>query len=204
MSLAGVVLAAGRSARMGIPKALLDFRGRPFVTRIVEALAALDVKPRLVVLGPDAARVRPLLAADPDCIVVENPDVEGGPILSLRCALAALRPVQPGGVLVWPVDLPHVRIATGERLIEAYRRGRPPAVVPAFGGRRGHPVIWDEALFSALETSELATRHGAAAVLKAHEDRLAIVAVDDPAVLDDVNTPEDYERLIREVNRDIY
>src|SRR6266566_4699359 len=155
MSLAGVVLAAGRSARMGIPKALLDFRGRPFVTRIVEALAAL-------------------------------------------------RPVRPGGVLAWPVDLPHVRIATVERLIEVYRRGRPPAAVPAFGGRRGHPVIWDEALFTALETSDLATRHGAPAILKANEDRLAIVAVDDPAVLDDVNTPEDYERLIREVNRDIY
>ncbi|SRR6266550_3051091 len=206
MSLAGVVLAAGRSARMGIPKALLDFRGRPFVTRIVEALAALDVKPRLVVLGPDAARVRPLLAGDPDCVIVENPDVEGGkgPIESLRCALAALRPVRPGGVLAWPVDLPHVRIATVERLIEVYRRGRPPAAVPAFGGRRGHPVIWDEALFTALETSALATRHGAPAILKANEDRLAIVAVDDPAVLDDVNTPEDYERLIREVNRDIY
>ena len=204
MSLAGVVLAAGPSARMGIPKALLDFRGQSFVTRIVDALAALDVKPRFVVLGPDAPRVRPLLATTPDCYIVENPDVAGGPIASLRCALAALRPVRPEALLAWPVDLPHVRIATVERMLETYRHAHPPAVVPAFGGRRGHPVIWDEALFAELETSAAATRHGARAVLKAHEDHLAIVAVDDPAVLDDVNTPADYERLIRELNRDIY
>ncbi len=204
MSLAGVVLAAGPSVRMGIPKALLDFRGQSFVIRIVDALAALEVKPRLVVLGADAARVRPLLATAPDCHVVENPDVAAGPIASLRCALAALRPARPEGLLAWPVDLPHVRIATVERIIEAYRHARPPAVVPAFGGRRGHPVLWDEALFAELETSANATRHGARAVLKAHEDELAVVAVDDPAVLDDVNTPADYERLVRELNRDIY
>src|SRR6266566_19308 len=128
MGLAGVVLAAGASERMGRPKALLDFRGRPFVVRILEALEALDVKSRVVVLGPDAARVRPSLATH-DCVIVEIPD---------------------------------------------------------------------------LATGAAATRHGAGAVLAAHEADLVTVAVDDPAVIDDLNTPEDYERLIREVNRDIY
>src|SRR3989442_7390789 len=82
MSVAGVVLAAGRSERMGAPKALLDFRGRPFVIRILEALEALDLKPRVVVLGPDAPRIRPALAAH-ECLIVENLDVAGGPIGSL-------------------------------------------------------------------------------------------------------------------------
>src|SRR6266498_2150398 len=62
MPLAGVILAAGRSARMGTPKALLDFRGAPFVVRILEALEALDLKTRVVVVGPDAGRIRPALA----------------------------------------------------------------------------------------------------------------------------------------------
>src|SRR6266566_2758104 len=155
MGLAGVVLAAGASERMGRPKALLDFRGRPFVVRILEALEALDVKSRVVVLGPDAARVRPSLA-------------------------------------------------TLERLLEAHRRARPPAVVPSFAEQRGQPVIWDQAVFPELATGAAATRHGAGAVLAAHEADLVTVAVDDPAVIDDLNTPEDYERLIREVNRDIY
>jgi molybdenum cofactor cytidylyltransferase len=203
MSLAGVVLAAGRSERMGAPKALLDFRGQPFIISILEALAALDVKPRVVVLGLDAPRIRPLLAAH-DCVIVENPDVAAGAIGSLRAALAALRPVRPAAVLAWPVDLPQVRVATVERLLEAYRRSHAPAVLPTFAERRGHPVIWDQALFPELETSEAAARHGARAVLAAHESQLVTVPVDDPAVIDDLNTPADYERLVREINRDIY
>lgn len=204
MPLAGVILAGGRSARMGAPKPLLDFRGEPFIVRILEALEALDVKTRVVVLGSDAAsRVRPAVAAH-DCLIVENPDVDGGPIASLRCALTALAPIGPGAIIVWPVDLPHVRIDTVERLIEAHRRSGAPVVVPTFAERRGHPVIWDARLFSELETSESATRDGARAVLHDHESDVLGVAVDDPAVIDQVNTPEDYERLVREWNRDIY
>src|SRR2546428_13918949 len=87
MSVAGVVLAAGRSERMGAPKALLDFRGRPFVIRILEALEALDLKPRVVVLGPDAPRIRPALAAH-ECLIVENLDVAGGPVCDPRWPIA--------------------------------------------------------------------------------------------------------------------
>src|SRR2546427_274319 len=123
MGLAGVVLAAGASERMGRPKALLDFRGRPFVVRILEALEALDVKSRVVVLGPDAARVRPSLATH-DCVIVENPDLTSHAIGSLRAALAALEPIRPSGIVAWPVDLPHVRLTTLERLLEAHRRAR--------------------------------------------------------------------------------
>lgn len=203
MSLAGVVLTGGRSARMGSPKALLDFRGQPFVVRILEALEALEVKTRVVVVGPDAPRIQPALAGH-DCLIVENADVDGGPIASLRAALRALQPVRPSAVLAWPVDLPHVRVTTVERLIETFRREPAPAVVPTFAERRGHPVLWGAALFEELLTSDAATRHGARAVLHAHAGEIVPVAVDDPAVIDDLNTPEDYERLVREVNRDIY
>ena len=203
MSLAGVVLAGGRSSRMGSPKALLDFRGQPFVVRILEALEALEVKTRVVVVGPDAPRIQPALAGH-DCLIVENSDVDGGPIASLRAALKALQPVQPSALLAWPVDLPHVRVTTVERLIETFRRDPAPAVVPTFAERRGHPVLWGAGLFEELLTSDAATRHGARAVLHAHAAELVPLAVDDPAVIDDLNTPEDYERLVRELNRDIY
>jgi molybdenum cofactor cytidylyltransferase len=203
MSLAGVVLAAGRSARMGSPKALLDFLGRPFAVRILEAMEALEVKTRVVVLGPDAPRIQPVLASH-DCMIVENPEPETGPIASLRVALRALQPIQPSAVLVWPVDLPHVRVTTVERVLEAHRRTGAAAVVPTFGERRGHPVIWGSALFEELLESPAATREGARAVLHAHQTEVVNVPVDDPAVIDAVNTPEDYERLVREWNRDIY
>jgi len=198
-----VVLAAGASERMGRPKALLDFRGRPFAVRILEALEALDVKTRVVVLGPDAARVRPFLASH-ECVIVENPGVAGEAIGSLRAALSALESIRPSAVVAWPVDLPHVRLATLERLLEAHRRTGAPAVVPSFAEQRGQPVIWDQALFAELASSAAATTHGAGAVLAAHERDLVTVAVDDPAVIDDLNTPEDYERLVREINRDLY
>ena len=207
MGVAGVVLAAGASERMGRSKALLDFRGLPFVVRILEALEALDMKPRLVVLGPDAPRIRPSLATH-ECVIVEQPDVAAGEIGSLRAALATLEPLRPSAILAWPVDIPHVRVATIERLLERYRLASTPAaapaVVPSFAGRRGHPVLWDRTVFAELSESAAATRHGARAVLLAHESELATVPVDDPAVIDDLNTPEDYERLVREVNRDIY
>jgi len=203
MSLAGVVLAAGRSSRMGTPKALLDFLGVPFAVRILEALEALEVKTRVVVLGPDAARIQPALAGH-DFLLVENPEPETGPIASLRGALHALQPVQPSAVLVWPVDLPHVRVSTVERVLETYRRKAAPIVVPTFADARGHPVIWDYRLFSELLESPEATREGARAVLRAHERDVVTVPVDDPAVIDQVNKPEDYERLVREWNRDIY
>src|SRR3989454_10476478 len=108
MGLTGVVLAAGASERMGRPKALLDFRGRPFAVRILEALEALDVKSRLVVLGPDAARIRPSLATH-ECIIVEIPDLAGGAIGSLRAAPPALQATRPSGAVAWPGDLPHLR-----------------------------------------------------------------------------------------------
>lgn len=203
MSLAGIVLAAGRSSRMGSPKALLDFLGLPFAVRILQALEVLEVKTRVVVLGPDAPRIQPALA-DHDFLLVENPEPDTGPIASLRDALRALQPLQPDAVLVWPVDLPHVRVNTVDRVIEAHRRSKASVVLPTFAERKGHPVIWTSGLFGELMKSPVADREGARAVLHNHEADVLGVPVDDPAVVDQVNTPEDYERLVREWNRDIY
>src|SRR2546422_4623420 len=137
MSVAGVVLAAGRSERMGAPKALLDFRGRPFVIRILEALEALDLKPRVVVLGPDAPRIRPALAAH-ECLIVENLDVAGGPLRPPRAARAGFKAVRPPSLPPFPVGLPPAPVNTYEPRIEAYSHHRPPCLRPHFSQRPGH------------------------------------------------------------------
>jgi CTP:molybdopterin cytidylyltransferase MocA len=203
MGVAGVVLAAEHAAGLDRPKALLDFRGQPFVAQILQALEALEVKLRVVVLGPDAPRIRPALAPY-DCLIIETP-LAGSPIEALRAALASLQPLHPPAVLAWPVGLPHVRVGTIERLLEVYRRTRAPAVVPRFGAQRGEPVIWDQALFAELAEARAGGAEGAgAAVLDRHASELISLSVDDPAVIDEIATPEDYERLVRQINRDLY
>jgi molybdenum cofactor cytidylyltransferase len=72
-------------------------------------------------------------------------------------------------------------------------------VVPRFGAQRGEPVIWDQALFA-----ELAEARAGGAVLDRHASELISLSVDDPAVIDGIETPEDYERLVRQINRDLY
>ncbi|MGH7754557.1 MAG: nucleotidyltransferase family protein [Gemmatimonadales bacterium] len=206
MTIAGVVLAAGRSSRMGAPKALLDYRGQPFVASIVRVLEALELHPRVVVVGDAAPRIRAALAAH-DVMLVENPwePPDPGPISSIRAALAALEHARPQGVLVWPVDYPHVRTATIESLVDAFRAQHPSAVLPVFGGRRGHPVLWSDRAVPALLEDQRAGTEGARAVLHSLPRRdVREVAVGDPAVLDGINTPEDYERLIRGINQDAY
>jgi CTP:molybdopterin cytidylyltransferase MocA len=211
MGVAGVILAAEHAVWLDRPKALLDFRGQPFVAQILHALEALEVKLRVVVLGPDAPRIRPALAPY-DCLIIETP-LAGSPIEALRAALASLQPLHPPAVLAWPVGLPHVRVGTIERLLEVYRRTRAPAVVPRFGAQRGEPVIWDQALFAELAEARARDTAGGeaggaggagAGVLDRHASAVVSLSVDDPAVTDEIATPEDYERLVREINRDAY
>jgi molybdenum cofactor cytidylyltransferase len=95
-------------------------------------------------------------------------------------------------------------MTTVERLLDAHRNAHPGVVVPAFEGRRGHPVLWDASLCEELRTSPDAARVGARAVARAHPDASQVIPVDDPAVVDALDTPEDYERLVRNVNRDLY
>jgi CTP:molybdopterin cytidylyltransferase MocA len=197
MALAGIVLAAGLSAKMGFPKALLDFRGETFVVRVLQALEALDLKAPVVVLGSDAVRIRPVLAAH-DCVVVERAETAGGQTGSLRAALGALRPRRPTAALVWPVDRPHVRIATVERLIAAHGSAPGDSVVPVFGGRHGRPMILGAPMLARLT----ALPEGAELPAEEWSRGADEVAVDDPAVIDPIDVPEDYERLVRAVNRD--
>src|SRR5216110_410146 len=89
----------------------------------------------------------------------------------------ALGPLQPSAVLVWPVDLPHVRVTTVERILETHRRTGGKVIVPTFADRRGHPVAWRSALFAELLDSPAATREGARAVLHKHAKDVVSVTV---------------------------
>lgn len=187
-SVAGVVPAAGASARMGRPKALLDAGGRSFVAATVGALVGGGCDPVVVVVATGEADVaRRAQAAG--AVVLENPDPGEGPITSLRLALAALGE-GPDAVALLPVDHPLVRPETVAALVGAFRGHEAPLVLPVVGGKRGHPSILGRALFAELADPSL--EGGARAVVHAHLDEALLVPVEDPGVVADIDTPAAY------------
>ncbi len=189
MSLAAVVLAAGASTRMGRPKALIEWRGRPFFVHCVERAIALGCDPVVVVWG--ATELPPSGGA----VLVENEGWRQGPLSSLQVGLRAVLPTGVCGVLVMTVDRPHVRLATLQALVDAHRRCPDVVVQPRVGETSGHPIIHPRSVAKALlglpPDDTVRTVVAAPAVRSAR----VRVAVDDEAVLENLDTPEDLQRL---------
>jgi molybdenum cofactor cytidylyltransferase len=192
--IAAIIPAGGASERLGSPKALLPYRGRTFLGTILDACSALGFQQRLVVLGYDADKI--LSGIDlSEATVLTNPMPERGPIGSIRVGIEAVLNHPVEAVLVWHVDRPHVAIATVEALLDRSRQGGEPIVVPSYQARRGHPVIFGRAVFE--ELLAVPDDQGARAVVRSDPSRVAVVPVDDPAVTEDIDTPEAYMELLR-------
>jgi molybdenum cofactor cytidylyltransferase len=177
-----IVLAAGSSSRMGRSKAQLPTgpRGRTFVEAIKETLDAAGVFAVRVVVAPGSER--------PDSYSVLNPNPSAGMLSSVQCGLRAF-PEDLEAVFVWPVDHPLVERETVVAMIVAFRAGEASIVVPTHEGRRGHPVLFAARVLPELHRAD--PSYGAAAVVHAHDDRLEL-AVADPGVIADIDTPDDY------------
>ncbi len=192
-AVAGVVLAAGASSRMGRPKALLTVDGTTFLERIVDVAASAGLAPLRVVVGEHGPAVE---AACPDLapLLVTNPDPSRGQLSSLQTALLALGAEAPAAVAVFLVDHPLVRRTSVGAIVAAFRATGHGIVVPTLGSRRGHPVLFARALFPALLAAPL--ERGARAVLEARPDEVLEVPVDDPGILVDIDTPAELERHV--------
>ncbi|HSW30563.1 MAG TPA: nucleotidyltransferase family protein [Longimicrobiales bacterium] len=191
LCVAGVVPAAGASARMGRPKALLDAGGRSFVAAVVGALVGGGCDPVVVVIGAGQPEVR-RRAEGAGALVLENPDPGEGPITSLRLALVALG-TSADGMAVLPVDHPAVRAKTVAALVAALGAVGGPLVLPTFGGHRGHPAVFHRRLFP--ELLDPALEGGARTVVHRHLQEAGLVEVDDPGVLADIDTPDAYRAV---------
>jgi molybdenum cofactor cytidylyltransferase len=190
--IAAIVLAAGASERMGVPKALLRVGHATFLERVLDGALAAGLGRRVVVLGHDADKILASINLD-TVAVIRSSALSAGPIGSIRAGIRAIinHPVE--GALIWHVDQPHVEIATILALVDRFRAGKCPIVVPVYRGRRGHPVVFGRAVFEELLTAP--DDQGARMVVRFDPERVAEVVVDDPAVIDDINTPEAYRRL---------
>lgn len=188
---AGVILAAGRSKRMGVPKALLDAGGTTFVNRLAKTLSQGGCVPVLVVVPSSGGRVAEEVARGPGRAVV-NPGGRGGQIGSLRVALTRLRDLDrsPGAVVFTPVDNPAVAPDTICALAHAWRHATAAVVVPVHRGIRGHPVLADMSIADEFFQDGLAD--GARTVVRQDSARVLELPVPDPAVADDLDTRERY------------
>ena len=190
-----IVLAAGKSSRMGRPKATLLLEGGDtFVTRIVRTFAAAGISDVIIVVGHDADAVIDAFAkTDLSATFVENPDYEQGQLSSL---LAGLRVVDRPGVvasLLTLVDVPLIGVSTVRAVVDRYLATHAPIVRPVRGAEHGHPVLIDRSLFDALRHAD--PREGAKAVVRSHASASGDVPVEDAGAFADADTPIEYERL---------
>ncbi len=185
--IAALVLAAGRSRRMGKTNKLLsEIGGEPMVARVVRAAVDSRAEPVVVVTGHEAAKVRAALAGL-DVAFADNPDYAQGLSTSLAAGLAALA-ADVDGAVVCLGDMPRIDAGLIDRLIEAFapEDGRT-ICVPTHGGKRGNPVLWARRYFAEIEA--IAGDVGARHLIGEHDDAVCEVAVEDDAALIDIDTP---------------
>jgi molybdenum cofactor cytidylyltransferase len=192
----GIILAAGKSSRMGRTKALLPIsENETFLDRVTHTLREAGVEEVIVVVGADAAAVRKAVwRSRTPPRVVENPNYEIGQLSSLVAGLKTIDRPGVTGALVTLIDVPLVSSATVRTLLQEFKAGGALIVRPASKGRHGHPVIFDRALFDEFRRANPA--EGAKEVIRAYSAEQLNVEVDDEGAFTDIDTPEDYKRLL--------
>jgi len=184
----GIVLAGGRSERMGRPKALLKVGDATFLERAIQTLRSGGCEDVVVVLNTEDRTISEL-AAGAGGRSTAGGGAETQQIDSLRAGLRALPP-ETRAAVVLPVDHPLVEAATVQELIGAFNRRGAAIVLPTHSGRRGHPVLFGAELFGELLDADLA--EGARSVIRGHVADVEEVQVADGGVLVDVDTPDAY------------
>jgi len=190
-SIAALLLAAGRSTRMGgLNKLTADVDGQPLLAHAAAAALASRARPVVAVVGHQAAAVREVLRGL-ELAIVDNPHYADGLSTSLKTGIRAL-PASCDGALILLGDMPRITADHIDRLIAAFAPGA--IVVPTHGGRRGNPVLWPAALLG--EMLQLEGDVGAKRLIGIHADRVRDVDLGSEAIFSDVDTPEAL-RLLR-------
>jgi molybdenum cofactor cytidylyltransferase len=196
---AAVVLAAGRSSRMGGPNKLLaEIGGQPLVRIVAEQALASRARPVVIVTGHQRERVEAALAGLP-VTCVHNPGYADGLGTSLKTAIAAL-PAEVDGAIVCLGDMPQVDAALIDRLIGAIDSDKGALVaVPTIDGKRGNPVVWSRRFFPDLMAVEgdVGARH----LIGRYAEAVVEVPASGNAALTDIDTPEALEAVKAELEK---
>ena len=194
--LAAVILSGGASSRMGSPKALLPYQGRPFLEHLLEVTSHREIGARRVVLGAHAEPIAKAVNLKAGEVVI-NHEWEKGQLTSIQ---AALRSLPPGteGILLCLIDHPLISSALVQELIEQFHKTKSPIVLPVYEGRRGHPVIFSASLYDELLRAPLET--GARAVVWAHKGEIDEVRTNEEGCVLNLNDPETMNAALRQKN----
>lgn len=177
---------------MGRSKALLSFGKKTVIETVVETAMASRASEVIVVLGhaPDPVRQR---LTDYPVRIVENPAHAEGMLSSVRAGLQAAQ-AESSAFLVLPVDQPGTRTATLDAVIAAHVPGASTVCVASFGGQRGHPILVPVAFRA--EVMEQFDGEGLRGLLRAHPEEVCLVELDDPCIVQDLDTPSDYYQAL--------
>lgn len=193
MRVIALLLAAGESARMGRPKALLPWQGKTLLEFQVEQLLAGGVERVILVLGHEAERIRNVASSLPHTTIVINQHYATGKTSSIRAGMDAV-PAEADAVLVLSVDQPRPAALIRE-ICTAHETRDPLITVPAYGGRHGHPTIFARPLFSEMRDVTEQTQ-GLRAVRHRHRAETHVVETPTAIPLLDINTPEEYQAAL--------
>jgi molybdenum cofactor cytidylyltransferase len=192
--ISAVILAAGLSTRMGRPKLSLPWGSTTVIGQVVTTLMQARVDEIVVVTGGARLEVEAVLNDVPGAAVrtVFNPRyTEDDMLVSLQAGIGALsEKVQ--AVLVVLGDQPQIEVETVQALVETYRSGGYPLIVPSYHMRRGHPWMVDHALW--VDLLSVPAGSTMREFLNTHSKQITYLPVDSPGILGDLDTPEEYEQ----------
>lgn len=189
-----ILLAAGESSRMGQLKALLPWRNTTLLEHQLRSLLDGGVQWVVVVVGHDADRLKPIIEAVEGASWTLNNDYLQGKTTSLKAGVAALAGQPISDVLLLNVDQPR-NADTVRRLLERHQASSFRITIPTYGGKGGHPILIAAELLPELAEIEEESQ-GLKAVVRRHAEATERYELDDPSVLLDLNTPEQYQKAL--------
>ena len=187
-----VILAAGKSKRLGTQKQLLQYKGKTLLNHAVDTALKTGCPSVIVVLGSNMDLLRKELKDKP-VIIVENMGWQQGMASSIRCALENIKAtiIRPQGVILMVCDQPHVNSSLLLNLLEKKQQAGLPIAASSYAGKMGTPALFDKSFFPAL--MKLTGDKGAGKLISDNPDKVATLSF--PAGIIDIDTVEDYELL---------